>query len=68
MTPALLIAGHGSRDPDGVAEFLDLARHFRAHQPGVPLEIGFLDFLQSVVYSGICLSIRRLKKERILQR
>ena len=32
MSHAILIAGHGSRDADGVAEFLDLARHFRTHR------------------------------------
>jgi sirohydrochlorin cobaltochelatase len=53
MTPALLIAGHGSRDPDGIAEFLDLARAFRAHRPDVPVEIAFLEFARPTIQEGI---------------
>lgn len=53
MSYALLIAGHGSRDPDGVAEFLDLARHFRALQPEVPLEVAFLEFARPTIQEGI---------------
>jgi len=53
MNTALLIAGHGSRDPEGVAEFLQLARHFRAHRPDVPLEIAFLEFARPTIQEGI---------------
>src|SRR5437773_6634011 len=53
MTPAILIAGHGSRDPDGIAEFLDLARHFRKHRPEVPAEIAFLEFARPTIQEGI---------------
>jgi sirohydrochlorin cobaltochelatase len=53
MTPAILIAGHGSRDPDGVAEFLDLARHFRNYRPEVPVEIAFLEFARPTIQEGI---------------
>jgi sirohydrochlorin ferrochelatase len=53
MTPAILIAGHGSRDPEGIAEFLDLARHFRMHRPEVPLEIAFLEFARPTIQEGI---------------
>src|SRR5205807_5812794 len=50
---ALLIAGHGSRDPDGIAEFLDLARHFRAARPDLPVEISFLEFARPTIQEGI---------------
>src|SRR5262249_52990062 len=50
---ALLIAGHGSRDPEGIAEFLDLARHFRAARPDLPLEIAFLEFARPTIQEGI---------------
>src|SRR5262245_975722 len=53
MSQALLIAGHGSRDPDGIAEFLDLARHFRAFRPDLPLEIAFLEFARPTIQDGI---------------
>lgn len=57
MTYALLIAGHGSRDTDGIAEFLDLARHFRAFRPDVPIEIAFLEFARPTIQEGIdCLA------------
>src|SRR5207245_10143494 len=53
MTPAILIAGHGSRDPEGIAEFLALARHFRKHRPEVPVEIAFLEFARPTIQEGI---------------
>ncbi|MCS6852952.1 MAG: sirohydrochlorin chelatase [Gemmataceae bacterium] len=54
MTQALLISGHGSRDPEGVAEFLDMARHFRAYRPDLPpVEISFLEFARPTIQEGI---------------
>jgi len=53
MSHAILIAGHGSRDPEGIAEFLDLARQFRAHHPQVPLEVSFLEFARPTIQEGI---------------
>jgi sirohydrochlorin cobaltochelatase len=53
MTHALLIAGHGSRDPDGIREFLGLAQHFRATRPDLPLEIAFLEFARPTIQEGI---------------
>jgi len=53
MEPALLIAGHGSRDADGVAEFLDMARRFRATRPGTPVEVAFLEFARPTIQEGI---------------
>jgi sirohydrochlorin cobaltochelatase len=53
MSQALLIAGHGSRDADGIAEFLDLARHYRDFRPGLPLEIAFLEFARPTIQEGI---------------
>jgi sirohydrochlorin cobaltochelatase len=58
MSHALLIAGHGSRDPDGIAEFLDLARHFRALRPDVPVEIAFLEFARPTIQEGIDTLVR----------
>ncbi len=53
MTHGLLIAGHGSRDPEGIQEFLSLARHFRALRPDLPLEIAFLEFARPTIQEGI---------------
>jgi sirohydrochlorin cobaltochelatase len=53
MRSALLIAGHGSRDPEGVAEFLDLARQFRVHRPDLLIEIAFLEFARPTIQEGI---------------
>lgn len=53
MDHALLIAGHGSRDADGVAEFLDLARGFRDRRPELPLEIAFLEFARPTIQEGV---------------
>lgn len=41
--PALLIAGHGSRDPAGVGEFLSLSERVRALLPGVEVAGGFIE-------------------------
>jgi sirohydrochlorin cobaltochelatase len=53
MSHAILIAGHGSRDPQGIAEFLELARLFRARQPGTAIEVAFLEFARPTIQEGI---------------
>src|SRR5271170_4066001 len=53
MRHAVLIAGHGSRDPEGIAEFLTLAGLYRARRPGVPVEISFLEFARPTIQEGI---------------
>src|SRR5262245_6570152 len=53
MRHAILIAGHGSRDAEGIAEFLALARHFRTRWPDVPLEIAFLEFARPTIQEAI---------------
>src|SRR5262245_17700144 len=53
MRHAVLIAGHGSRDPEGIAEFLTLAGHYRRHRPDVPVEISFLEFARPTIQEGI---------------
>ncbi len=59
MTHALLIAGHGSRDPDGLAEFLELARQFRAQRSALPTEVAFLEFARPTIAEGIDRLARR---------
>jgi sirohydrochlorin cobaltochelatase len=53
MRQAVLIVGHGSRDPEGIAEFLELGRHFRARRPELPIEIAFLEFARPTIQEGI---------------
>lgn len=53
MKPALLIAGHGSRDAEGIAEFLDMARQFRAYRPDTRVEVAFLEFARPTIQEGI---------------
>jgi sirohydrochlorin cobaltochelatase len=53
MRHAVLIAGHGSRDSEGIAEFLELGRHLRPRWPDVPVEIAFLEFARPTIQEGI---------------
>jgi sirohydrochlorin cobaltochelatase len=48
---AVVLLGHGSRDPEGAAEFLTVARAVRAALPGVPVEAGVLEFAGPVAPS-----------------
>ena len=41
--PALLIVGHGSRDPRGVREFHDLVGLVRRRNPSLKVEGGFIE-------------------------
>ncbi|CAN5345614.1 CbiX/SirB N-terminal domain-containing protein [soil metagenome] len=41
--PALLVVGHGSRDPRGAREFRDLVALMRERSPGLPIEGGFIE-------------------------
>lgn len=41
--PALLIAGHGSRDRAGAEEFLELCARVRARADGIPVAGGFIE-------------------------
>ena len=41
--PALLIVGHGSRDPRGAKEFHELVGLVRERSPGLPVEGGFIE-------------------------
>jgi sirohydrochlorin cobaltochelatase len=53
MKPAVLIVGHGSRDPEGTHEFIHLVERFRDHDPERIVELGFLEFAQPVVAEGV---------------
>jgi sirohydrochlorin cobaltochelatase len=43
VSPALLIVGHGSRDPRGAKEFQELVALLRKRNPALPIEGGFIE-------------------------
>lgn len=53
MSHAILFVGHGTRDPQGVAEFLRLVELCRERHPGVIVEHGFLELAEPSVSEGI---------------
>jgi sirohydrochlorin cobaltochelatase len=48
---AVVLLGHGSRDPEGAAEFLTIAQAVQAALPTVPVEAGVLEFAGPVAPS-----------------
>jgi sirohydrochlorin cobaltochelatase len=50
--PALLIVGHGSRDPRGAKEFHELVSLVRDHAP-VPVEGGFIELSHPPISEGV---------------
>jgi sirohydrochlorin cobaltochelatase len=59
MKPAVLFVGHGSRDPEGTAEFLRIVDLFRASEPGRIVECGFLEFARPVIGDGVARCVER---------
>lgn len=51
--PAILVVGHGSRDVDGVGEFMKLADHFQSKHPDRLCTTGFLEFAKPVIAEGV---------------
>jgi len=49
----LLLVGHGTREPLGVAQFLDLARLLAAASPEVVLEPCFLELAEPMIAEGL---------------
>jgi sirohydrochlorin cobaltochelatase len=50
---AVMLCGHGSRDPEAVAEFLALAATLRNRLPGRAVESGFLEFARPTIGEGL---------------
>ena len=59
MKPAILIAGHGSRDVEGTAEFHQLVELFAHRDPSRIVECGFLEFAKPVIQEGINRCVER---------
>jgi sirohydrochlorin cobaltochelatase len=51
--PAILVVGHGSRDPNGVEEFRAVARHLQEAFPERACETGFLEFATPLISDGV---------------
>jgi sirohydrochlorin ferrochelatase len=49
---ATLIVGHGSQDPEGIQEFLQLVALFQQQDPAQIVESGFLEFAQPTIQEG----------------
>ena len=50
---AICIAGHGSRDKEGIQEFLTLSSKFKEREPGRIVECGFLEFAKPTIDDAI---------------
>ncbi|MBT5550197.1 MAG: sirohydrochlorin chelatase, partial [Nitrospina sp.] len=50
---AICIAGHGSRDKEGIQEFLTLASKFKEREPDRIVECGFLEFAKPTIDDAI---------------
>jgi sirohydrochlorin cobaltochelatase len=59
MKPAVLFVGHGSRDAEGTAEFLQIVDLFRAHDPERIVECGFLEFARPIIGEGVARCVER---------
>ena len=57
--PAILIVGHGSRDPEGVQEFLQLVDLCAHMEPKRIVEGGFLEFARPTIQEGIDRCVER---------
>ena len=61
--PAILVVGHGSRDVDGVEEFMKLAEHFTQQHPDRLCTTGFLEFARPVIADGVEKLVQQGAKE-----
>jgi sirohydrochlorin cobaltochelatase len=52
MKTGVMICGHGSRDPDAVAEFERAAAGIKARLPESDVEFGYLEFARPVIREG----------------
>src|SRR5215472_4973836 len=52
MKTAVMICGHGSRDPDAVPEFARMAKELQDRLPGSDVESGHLEFARPTIREG----------------
>ncbi len=53
MDTAVMICGHGSRDPEAISEFELLAAGIKARLPAVDVETGYLEFARPTIRDGL---------------
>jgi sirohydrochlorin cobaltochelatase len=49
----VMVCGHGSRDPEAITEFAELAETLKDRFPGWPVEHGYLEFARPVIREGL---------------
>jgi sirohydrochlorin cobaltochelatase len=50
---AILMCGHGSRDPDAVSEFAAMSERLKRHLPEHPIGHAFLEFARPMIREGL---------------
>src|SRR5579862_1112487 len=50
---AVMVCGHGSRDPEAVAEFELVAAGLKAKLPQIDIETGYLEFARPIIREGL---------------
>ena len=59
MTPGLLLFAHGARDPNWATPFQEVARRVHAAEPGLAVELAFLEFMSpDIATAGASLAQR----------
>jgi len=53
LKSAVMMCGHGSRDPDAIVEFERVAAGLKAMLPTVDIETGYLEFARPVIRDGL---------------
>jgi sirohydrochlorin cobaltochelatase len=62
---AVMVCGHGSRDPDAMVEFQSVAAGIRSRLPGFDVESGYLEFARPMIRDGLD-ALKARGAERIL--
>lgn len=63
---AIVLAGHGSRDPDGVIEFMALVDLLRQRASGRPVTHGFLEFATPTLDQAVDAAITKGAKKVVM--
>ncbi len=49
----IMVCGHGSRDPEAIAEFELVAASLKARLPDIAIETGYLEFARPIIREGL---------------
>ena len=53
MDTAVMLCGHGSRDPDAIGEFAQLATGIKTRLPAMAIATGYLEFARPTIRDGL---------------